>query len=136
MSTIQKLNNLSSNLKAFYWHKSAEYLLSIGWDMEQDPLEFLDATERTDIAFTIRAAPEGAEPYVVNVAERELVLAATGEDSRGLRELMFSYERAINSKADVHDSMTCDVSMHSGSSDYLHVRDVRDYCEKVRALTV
>lgn len=123
---------LSTNIKAFFFHVSCEYLLSKGWDLEEDPFDFIEKVEGglTDKFCTINH-PDGSKYHVT---EYEIALAGAGIDTLGLRKYMESYGRAIASNSEATPDKMCGASMHSGSSDYLYVRDVTDYLENVVAL--
>ncbi|URC22454.1 hypothetical protein KAMAJI_00230 [Serratia phage vB_SmaM-Kamaji] len=123
---------LNSHLRSFFSHFSMVPLIRAGWDFESDELEYFDKhCDANAVAFNVKNNEGHMEP----VMERELLLAGAGEDTPGLRKLMLAWERAMAKAGGIAPSAVLDVSMHSGSSDYLYAGDVTDYCEKVVALS-
>ncbi|QFR57660.1 hypothetical protein CPT_Slocum_083 [Serratia phage Slocum] len=124
---------LSPQLRSFFFHFSMVPVIRAGWDFEGDALEYFDKhCDASLVAFNVKNDEGHMEP----VTERELLLAGAGEDNPGLRKLMRAWERAMaKTDKELTPASVLDVSMHSGSSEYLRVGDVTDYCEKVVALS-
>lgn len=123
---------LNPQLRSFFFHFSMVPVIRAGWDFEGDALEYFDKyCDASLVAFNVKNDEGHMEP----VTEREILLAGAGEDSPGLRKLMRAWERAMAKAGNIAPNAVLDVSMHSGSSDYLYAGDVTDYCEKVVALS-
>ncbi len=114
---------LTSKITGFMFHYSLQYLLSIGFDIcDGDHEEFVaqNPDKMAAVTFTLKSTG-------VDVTELDIYKASQGEATEAMQSLIKQWDLMI--KEDTDDLATVLVSMHSGSSDYLYAKDIREQCK-------
>ena len=108
---------LSSKIQGYFGHVTMEFAISKGWDFEQDLAEFY---KDIDLNVQYMGLSTGQE-----ITEGDVFKASQGEITPSFAEFWLG----ITLKDNAPDEGVVMQSMHSGSSDYLYVRDVKELQE-------
>lgn len=108
---------LSSKIQGYFGHVTMEFAISKGWDFEQDLAEFY---KDIDLNVPYMGLSTGQE-----ITEADVFKASQGEVTPSFAEFWLG----ITLKDNAPDEGVVMQSMHSGSSDYLYVRDVKELQE-------
>lgn len=108
---------LSSKIKGYFGHVTMEFAISKGWDFEQDLAEFY---KDIDLNVQYMGLSTGQE-----ITEADVFKASQGEITPSFAEFWLG----VTLKDNAPDEGVVMQSMHSGSSDYLYVRDVKELQE-------
>ncbi|EJO9850561.1 hypothetical protein NVD72_004787 [Salmonella enterica] len=108
---------LSSKVQGYFGHVTMEFAISKGWDFEQDLAEFY---KDIDLNVPYMGLSTGQE-----ITEGDVFKASQGEVTPSFA----AFWLGLTLKEDAPDDGVFMQSMHSGSSDYLYVKDVREIQE-------
>lgn len=108
---------LSNKIQGYFGHVTIEFAISKGWDFEQDLAEFY---KDIDLNVPYMGLSTGQE-----LTEYDVFKASQGEITPSFAEFWLG----ITLKDNAPDEGVVMQSMHSGSSDYLYVRDVKELQE-------
>ncbi|ECJ3451768.1 hypothetical protein BNKMLPFJ_00122 [Escherichia phage vB_EcoS-26175IV] len=108
---------LSSKVQGYFGHVTMEFAISKGWDFEQDLAEFY---KDIDLNVPYMGLSTGQE-----ITEGDVFKASQGEVTPGFAKFWLG----LTLKEDAPEDGVVMQSMHSGSSDYLFVSDVKELQE-------
>ncbi|QIN99353.1 hypothetical protein HWD21_gp143 [Salmonella phage oldekolle] len=108
---------LSNKIQGYFGHVTIEFAISKGWDFEQDLAEFY---KDIDLNVPYMGLSTGQE-----ITEADVFKASQGEVTPSFA----AFWLGITLKDTAPDEGVFMQSMHSGSSDYLYVRDVKELQE-------
>lgn len=111
---------LSNKIQGYFGHVTMEFALQHGWDMEKDLSEFYESHKEIDLSSVYLGLSTGQE-----LTEYDVFKASQGEITPSFAEFWLG----ITLKDSAPDEGVVMQSMHSGSSDYLYVRDVKELQE-------
>lgn len=131
---VQNMNShINQSMRGFFSHVSFLLALQHGWDLENNISEFWDnvckeAPEQAMSAYVFLVQKDGSKK---EMTRNEVFQAAKGYDSPGLNAYAHAIMRGVNAspKGFFDPTSTVDISMHSGSSDYLFLSDILEYLE-------
>jgi len=111
--------------KSFFYHVAIETALRYGWDLEQDLDEFLGGLPKVILNEPV---------WQVNTLiahERDVIEASKGVVTEKLYEMFKEFLKGVKPEAFlISPSPVVLASMHSGSSDYLYLHDVKELVEQ------
>lgn len=117
---------LTSSVKAFFHHYSLQFGIKTGWDFEQDYADFVNENLeefKDSVCLTLTTID-------LDVTEYDIAMLALGVVTETGEVLLGAL---LNIAKDYTDSIVLLSSMHSGSSDYLYVKDIRDlFAENIK----
>lgn len=108
---------LSNKIQGYFGHVTIEFAISKGWDFEQDLAEFYKDID-LNVPYMGLSTGQG-------ITEADVFKASQGEITPSFAEFWLG----ITLKDNAPDEGVVMQSMHSGSSDYLYVRDVKELQE-------
>ncbi|EJT0117306.1 hypothetical protein NVX19_003571 [Salmonella enterica] len=108
---------LSGKIQGFFGHVTMQFALMKGWDMEQELDEFYKTVDLTEEYASLSTGE--------TITEGDIFAASCGEVTPSFA----AFWNGITLKEDAPDDGVFMQSMHSGSSDYLFVKDVREIQE-------
>lgn len=111
---------LSGKLKRYFHHVTMEFAISKGWDFEQDLAKYYESHKEIDLSSAYLGLSTGQE-----LTEYDVFKASQGEITPSFAEFWLG----ITLKDDAPEDGVLMSSMHSGSSDYLFVKDVKELQE-------
>jgi hypothetical protein len=114
--------NISSNVKAFFWHVASGYAIRNGWDFETPLREFYAAHPEKEAALADQSYVSLGD---IVVSEADVLFAYEGVVTANFEVFFTNLNNGWKEKdAKFTGEEVVLQSMHSGSSDYLFVKDV------------
>jgi hypothetical protein len=104
----------------FWWHVASEFALMNGWDMEQDYCEWAEANMQLLHDNKCYSCAGN------DVTEYDIAQAGQGKATVAFDMWLRAYH--VGLKPTAPDNACVLMSMHSGSSDYMFVKDVKEMC--------
>lgn len=121
-----------SSLAAFWDHYSMRFGISLGWDFEQPYKEFVEQHEKEFAEANAMTITH--EEYGCEVSELDIAKLGFGEVTPNALNILKMYKRHADGTCSCgHGELADDAvvlqSMHSGSSDMLFIKDIRQFFE-------
>ncbi len=119
-----------TNSVAMFWnHYSMRFGIGNGWDFEEDYKTFVGRNEKLyKEAVSLHLTTSN-----LDVSEWDIAQMGFGDVTTGGEAIMAAYLSHVNDTCScedhgvLEDNAVVYSSMHSGSSDYLYARDVREF---------
>lgn len=114
---------ITSKVSCFFFHVASEFAIANGWDFEKDLTEFY--TENTELVEKLTNSMYlELSKANVTLTEWDCFQASKGIATESFQEFWNTYAKGLFH--DAPDNAVVIQSMHSGSSDYLYVKDVKE----------
>lgn len=114
---------INSKVSGFFFHVASEFAIANGWDFEQDLNDFY--TENTELAEKLtKSMYLELSNHKASISEWDCFQASKGVATESFQEFWNTYAKGLFH--DAPDNAVVLQSMHSGSSDYLYVKDVKE----------
>lgn len=115
--------------QSFFHHTAMETAIRNGWDFEQNLTEFYNTHERGSailggVVWEIKG---------LQVTESDVLCASCGTITHDLYLMFSEYLKGVKTSAwDIEVSPVVLQSMHSGSSDYLFLKDIKELVDEYK----
>lgn len=110
---------LTDSIKAFFAHVTMEFAIRSGWDFQGDLVDFY-RDNNIDLSVSYASLASGED-----ISENDIFQASLGVVTPSFAKFWL----AITLKDDAPEDGVVMQSMHSGSSDYLFISDVKEIQE-------
>ena len=119
--------------QSFFHHTAMETAISNGWDFKQDLVEFYEQHEDKEKILSRTVW----EVKGCIVTEEDVLYASKGAITEAMYIMFSTYLAGVKpSSWGIVPSPTVLVSMHSGSSDYLFLKDVKGLVDEYEGVGV
>lgn len=117
---------MTSRVSSFYHFELAQHALFLGWDMEESMHEFFaKLPEELPKTYSTLKNDEKSEITISDVLS-----AISGNFTDAFKTYMSGVLTLVDKYEEPEDK-TVFCAMHSGGSDYLFVKDIREFVEQV-----
>lgn len=113
---------ININVRSFFFHVASEFAIGQGWDFVQDLTDFYK--DNPNLAAKLNESIYVQIQDSVSLSEWDVLQASNSVATEGFQQFWLEFAKGLYSTAP--DNAVILQSMHSGSSDYLYVKDIRE----------